>query len=32
LDGKVIPPLFAPASFSCVRPYAASPSTAPMLI
>ena len=30
--GKVIPPLLAPASFSCVRPYAARPSTAPMLM
>ena len=32
LGGKVIPPLLAPASFSCVRPYAARPSTAPMLM
>ena len=28
--GVCIPPLFAPLSFSCVRPNAAIPSTAPM--
>lgn len=28
--GGVTPPLLAPAIFSCVRPYAAIPSMAPM--
>ena len=31
--GEVVrPPLFAPPNFSCVRPHAARPSTAPMAI
>jgi hypothetical protein len=32
LDDMEIPPLFAPFSFSCVRPNAAIPRTAPMAI
>ena len=30
VPGVCIPPLFAPPSFSCVRPNAAIPNTAPM--
>ena len=30
LDGKLIPPLFAPFNFSCVLPHAARPRTAPI--
>ena len=30
LDGTCAPPLFAPAIFSCVRPNAAIPNTAPI--
>ena len=32
LDDTEIPPLFAPFNFSCVRPNAAIPNTAPMAI